>query len=444
MSDEGTKNNTYNLTPIDIIHQIMIDKEPKPDLDCNLWKVSSDNLAYVILSENIQEISYYINDDIVNSMKEYTKFIQSFDRTEQNKLARKNIKKDLFARIFLIENLKTGYKYIDHTYNSLIYTIKMGLHKRNIGEKNIFDHFIDGKLTDLKCSILEFIKTNQRSIIQQHKKIYNDLLIIKPKKNNILEAKIKNINDKYEKLRKIYHKILRKHDIEISIREFFIYQIVNLNNKKKYIFGTINKIDSQDTFNKILQQIIGRNNALKDDINYYGFNNFTLDKIETYKGTSTLDFYLKIDYYIYLYDSIKTGYNTKYNLPESTFYQKKNPNPKMFDSIEGSFFVRIQRENFDKKFKDDRDYSKIIGFIVMISYNDNKYITFAKKTTLKDLILIMYHKILNGPSKDDDICEMLYDVPYNKLNFRMLKLKYNGDGINLQKETEKYKDKYDL
>lgn len=440
MSNNDTTN---NLTPIDIFYQIMTDKEPKPDLESDLWKISADNQTYVILAENIQEISYYINDSFVNSMKEYSKFIRSFSKSEQNKFLR-NIKKDLFARIFLIENLKTGYKYIDHTYNTLIYTIKLNLHKRNMSEKSVFDHFIDGKLTDIKCTILEFIKTNQKNIVQNHKKYYNELLISKPKKDIATKIRTDNINNKYNQLHKIYCDILKKYKIKADIREYFIYQISNTLTKKKYIFGTINKINNQEIFNKILRQIIDRNNQFREDIIKIGYNNFILTMLDIYNGTSELDFYLRIDYFIYFYDSIRMGYNTKYNLPESTFYQKKLPTNSILENIEGSLFVRIQRERFNKNFEDKRNYSKIKGFVVMISYNDDKYITFGKNITLKELILTMYHKILNGASKDDDICPLLYNIPYDMLIFKMLRIQHSGSRINLQKESSKYKDKFEL
>ncbi len=411
------------------------------------WSKESDKEYYTMSSSK----HYSINEKLVKIMEKYSKL---------NKLNKDLVDKkdDGIAIIYLMENDKSGEKYVGYTTNPLFTFIKLNIHKYNIDQDNVFDNFDNPdsiNLTDFSFEIVEFIKYKKRANILERKKMYTKRFIkSKIEKSKVVEdgnqnggGKKKTVDplDKiYDKRMDIFFELLGAQVSKFKSFVGYVYMLENTSNHKKFIGGYHKKLTKKN-----LVSILLKNKSLEDlkaDMKRYGRRSFEFTIIEKYDAKTTFDFLLKIDFFKIKHDSIKNGYNQGFSLEESEdlFSQRLLTRKKRIMSR--NIFLKIQKYLFEKNFKDPTKYDDLYGFVYQIQHKKTKmrYFAYTHLNKLKNIIIGLYNQALQGNVKHSKILKVLEEETYESFTFKIIKKKKMDDHkVSLEDEMEKFIIQYD-
>ena len=154
---------------------------------------------------------------------------------------------------------------------------------------------------------------------------------------------------------------------------------------------------------------------------------------------------LRIDFWKLKKDTINKGYNSSLSIEESEQMFSRDFPSRFQKVVERNFFLKIQRHIFNTKFEDEVDYENIFGFVYLIKNKENgkRYYGSVYQKTLKDVVLEMYGKALEGNVKHNRILKALMENPYTAFEFKIVVTKSPDDTkIDLLRETERLIVKY--
>jgi len=389
-------------------------------------------------------IKYIITDKLIDRIQKYTNIYLSIPDIHMHKLIKKNSKN--IGIIYLAMEKKSQKKYVGYTRLPLLTFIKYNIHRKIIGENNIFEKFPNIDIKNIVFRILEYIKFNEKKYLisrrEQYKKKINKLSF---KKKNIIKqsggTNNNNNNINFDKRIQIYYDVMNS--VKYKFKPFigYIYLLENLKNNHKFIGGSDKELSKEKFIKKILTNIHDTELAEKLKI-----ENLEFRLIEKFEAKSTFDFMLRIDYFKNEHNTINKGYNKQNCMEESKklFINKLTTSIK--EQLKKKFYIRIQQYIFNKKYVDNYNYNNVFGFIYMIEHKENKkkYINYAYNTTLKAIILNLYNKALADNIKHNKILKILMEEPYINFNFKIIKIKDIDDTkIDLNIETNDLINRYD-
>lgn len=463
---------------MDKLSKIMnFNTEFRPSENNDKWKVvKNNNDEYKVMRRMLK---YQIDDDLVRLMHDYTKVYKSvyFDNPKRNKIIKKY--SDDIALIYIMDNKKTGDAYVGYTTSPLITFIKMNIHKKNIGESSIFDHFPKLKnLTDITFELLEYVLFISRSDIYDRKKYwqrkllddFEDLTIDDLDTEDLYEYMNMNKINEFDNLINTEDAELYNQRLELFYDVFkplaskftpvkgYIYKIQNAKTKRIFIGGDefvdilkdTDDITNEHLLKKIKHKVLKNtvdthNNKIIHDLKKYGERMFKCKIIERYNAKSPFDFMLRIDYHKLLNKAIDDGYNMDYCLSESTGLFAKSLTAKIKERLQRSMFLKMNQYLIEKNLKDDTNYTDVVGFVYEIKNikNTKRYISYVHNTTLKDKILSFYDAAIAGNVKRSKILKIFAEEPYFKFKYSILLIKRNNDvAIDLKNEADKLIQKY--
>lgn len=385
---------------INKMDNILKDNEWIPNLNDIQWKhIKNENYK---IYQNPPNIEYTINDNIINQVKKYNKLYQQIKSKIKQKEKINNIK---ITKIYIVYNNENTLFEISYTTNTILHSIKLSLNKYLSNDPSLFDNFMT--LKGLKIKLLECILGNitKKELMdkkKEYKEIYDKQKINLPK-NNIKKYCIETIKN-------------ISYDISLSYEKNITCYIYEFNNNfKKYISGSFNKI-TKKTILELYNKMIKINSLIDDDI-----NKWKLKILEIYKSSSEFDCWIHVDYYIFINNSIENGYNLYYNVIENYI---NNDCISMIEKehIKKNIFLKIQKEYFNKFYKDQTNYNilKTIIYYIKTIDNNKMFIGHSKKDliyTINDL----YNKAIENKKKYSKISRILSTIPYNKLEIGILK-----------------------
>lgn len=437
---EDPKKKKYIRELIKIINTL---DEFRPTSDDPKWK-KKDGLE--IMAGNLQ---YNINDHLIKKMELFTKMYSKIPDIEQYEIIKKF--EDNVAIIYVAEDEKKGTKYVGFTTNPLLTFIKFNLHKRNLEERDVFENFESQNPKDIIFKVLEYVKYEDKMDIIVRRRYWKSKLISevaeKKRKERLKQDKEERsetsvdpeelVEQFFEDRMELFYSVLE--DYEGGFRPFtgHIYVFRNPEEKKEFIGG----FERKTTKDKFIEMIIdfAESGDLINDINKYGKQDFQFREIEKFKARSPFDFMLRLDFWKLKKDTLNNGYNTKLSMEESEKLFSKDFPSRHQKVLERNFFLKIQRYLFIRDFKDEINYENIFGFVYEIKNKEEKKRYFASsfQRTLKDTMIEMYDKALDGNVKHNRILKALMEYPYESFEFKIIKIKKMDDtSLDLNLETE--------
>lgn len=404
-----------------LLKQIMNDKsEYRPSIDSKKWTPYRN---YKIFKSYHK--TYEITPDLITIMNNYTKLYKRIKNYIDTTILDKY--DDNIAIIYVIENKRTNDKYIGYTTYPLIIFIKYNIHNYNMKTFNIFTKFNESDIKWLNITLLEYVCYKDKTQIDERKSYYTDLLIRTSEKssdeNTIMSYDpVDDLNFLFEERIKNYLNTISDHKNKLVPFYGYIYMLINKQNNKIYIGGTLTILDKKT----ILKQL-EKNNILLDDkleLLYY----------EKYYAFTMIEFMLRIDYHKIKYNSIKTGYNTDYLLDVSPIFFADIVSKQQIKRIQQQLFTQTQLSFFEQYFKDNTNYKDNYGYVYEITHTptNKKYFGYTTNTKLHDEILQLY----NNPIKSAKMHKALTEYSYFDFKFHIVKTKSITDTTtDLHNET---------
>lgn len=381
--------------------------------DKDKWeKVKKKKYNIINKGVKIKKIKYNITKTLINNMKLYNKL---YEKTKYIPKTNGNI-----VRIYLIQDQYNSY--IGYTTMSVMRMIKTNLQRWLRGINNIFMGFRN--IYDIKVSLLEYVKghdPSKRKELIERKKYYSD----KYKKKN----KNYSIDECYKKYKEILENVINEYKRKINEFTGYIYKAYNKKNNRYFIGKTTKRI-TKNSKKQLLSYISYKNieNGNIDDLE------ITVIEKNKYKTIIELD--LRVDYYIEKNIKDKNMYN------KGTSILNISDNCMKYSTLlllRKKMFILLQKEMFNRKFKDKTDYEKVKGIIYSIkNKNNNKlFISYDSNRKLTDIINIMYNTLLTKKNKASKILTVLSNIPYYELQFKVIVKKTKEYSVDLKKETLK-------
>jgi hypothetical protein len=402
-------------------------------------------------------IQYNINDHLIKKMELYTSIYKKIPDVENCDIIKKF--NDQIAIIYEAEDEKRGTKYIGFTGNPLLTFIKFNLHKRNMGLRDIFENFQIDDPKDISFRVLEYVKYNDNMDIIVRRRYWKTKLIddVAAKRRKEREERDEKNDDDtessvdpeelveqfYEERMELFYEVFD--DFETDFRPFVghIYSFKQKEEDKEFIGGFERKM-TKDKFIDLLYKF-GDYEKIADDLTKYTKQGFQFREIEKYKARSPFDFMLRLDFWKLKRDTINKGYNSKLSMDESEKLFSRDFPSRHQKVLERNFYVKIQQHLFIKNYTDDHDYDNIFGFIYEIKHkeDDKRFFGTAFQKTLKDIVIELYDKSLEGNIKHNKILKILMEDRYGDFEFNVIKIKTMDDtSLDLVLETEKLITEY--
>jgi hypothetical protein len=409
-----------NITTETKMDKILEDDEWLPPVTSGDW-IKTD-IFYV--NQTFGKIEYSITAKLIKDIQMFGKL---FAKNKEYNLY-KNDNTDNIKRIFVIEN-ETGLYKIGSTTSSLLKLIKLNLYRYQTGEDNYFKDF--GDLKKIKIKLLEFTKgTTGRVDIDSRKNYYEGLILEKSRPINPLKT--------YELVSTTISDLLKKNK-ELKKQKCYIYELRD-EDKKKFIIGTVEQIDKKKAYNIMKKLLYGKD----ENIIVYPSTKYTFGLLEDFDYTVKEEYFIRVDFLMYIKNTINNGYNTGYTLFDTNYFDK----PLSDDEIRGMtrmLALKINEEIFKLKFTDSTKYENIKGIIYKIETKKDKkkYISYSTKTGLKDTIIHLYRNAISNESKTNKMQKILEINSYDDLSFSVLEILKENSKINIEERTKFYIDKFD-
>jgi len=406
------------------------------------------------------KLKYKITPLLEKKMERYSELYLSIPDAEMFDVIKKY--DDNIGLIYLAKHIDSGEKYIGYTTNPLLTLIKLNLHKREVGEKDIFSKLDGYDVQKIEFRVLEYVMYKERIEIIKRRRYYKKRLLRKQMRMNSDRRSYGGSPDEYaedktpserklERYQKddffkkriiLFHDMLGKDKNKFKSFPGYIYMLTNKKNKKMFIGGYSEELTKKQFFDAITET---GNEELKKDIEKYGKGEFKYELIEEYDAKTIIDFLLRIDFLKLRYDAFDRGYNKKYCMPEAKELFDQKLLTRIKNQLERKFFLMIQKVLVYKYFKDRKSYENIVGFVYEIQNkrNNKRFISYSHGRTLKDIIIGMYDNAIEGNVKHSKILKALIDEPYRNFTFKILIIKKTDDKeIDLQDEADKLVEKY--
>lgn len=418
----------------ELYNELNNDDEFVPDIDDKKWKQHNDYYVY----RSAKKIQYQIDEEMIKEMKEFNKKYNKLKNKSSKLYENEDVK---VKRIYIIHTKDFSKFRTGHTSGSIYKMIKIHLHKYLLDEDNNFSKmFIDPM--DTNILLLEYVKDASRKDLENIKLYYENFFLQKGKKGPNVRYQCHDYIDN------IMTKVI-SYSIPNNMEKtkYYIYELVNKYDNKKYIDVTTEQITSRSK-KKLLTAAKKKSLNLND----IKLNDINLNIIEIFNCYISFESLLRTDLYILMNDSVKKGYNNEFYLYQTEYFDNNCTVGKKAENLQKNIFLRIQKDILFSLFEDkSKDYyDNIDGFVYEVKYRDKKkvkrYISLMRGKTLKFATLHLYNLAIKNMTKiknKSKISKLLETVPYINLNVSILKEKTKDSDMNLELEVEKLRKKYD-
>lgn len=425
------------------------------------------------------KLRYEIDRRLLNQMEKYTELYINIPDADMHDIATNDFKN--VAIIYYANSVDKDVDefFVGYTCSYLHKFIKINIHKHNMGEKNVFENFentddlvniifigleyvkfkyvddLEDRVTTLKAKIAK-LREQQMAIDQVLSKNKQSLVGGKTGKTvktvktaKAIQATNPKLDKPVSKEEKIFEKRMEFVDevLSKSMHHFkpfdgCVYQVMNKETGKSFIGGDEKDIDKK-TFLKKLER--KDNSDLIKDVHKYGADKFEFKKLETFHAKTPYHLTFRIDFLKKINNTVYGGYNLGYGLEYSDklFQEKLLSRDKNY--IQRDMFLKLQKHLFIKNYNDTNDYKGVFGYVYKIENkgNDKKYFGSTFNSQLKDIIVGMYDKAIEGNVKHNKILKVFMEEPYDQFIFEIVKTKGEDDTrVDLNDEAENLIRKY--
>lgn len=425
-----------------------------PTLDSSSWK---EYEGYYIIKPTDKVVFFLGN--LIPSMDELQIKLNQMGGTLKDNFNTicKTVTDDIhtIGTIYQLHNIVTNEFYLGYTtFNLIDYVVSAIYNHKHNSSKLQFANLLtspDSLYTTYVCAI-EYVKFSDKGQIIKRKEEWRNYFNSDDKFSTemhyIFMGKSLNVSldDRYKFIRDIQKKYIKKYNLQdAQYDDGKIYKITNKIDGRVYIGSTTQPLKTRFIGHKSSKHI---NTKLYLDILKIGADNFEIALIENFSCNSEFELHAREDYWIIKYNSIESGYNSKYALIESKLgLNEPKLNHQCREILRKLIFARCQLENFTMYYDGASQFKEFNVVFYIREKNKDKYFIDKSICTLSASIKNMYtsaiNKIIDKKCHNSKLYDFLMEIPFNDLDIVILKRYSLATLKDMTSDVNKYRIQYD-